>query len=260
MAQGELPVGAWRIIVLATILLVWQLASIAAAGLFLPSPIDVAVAFVQLVADGRIVSATASSLLVFGGGFVLAALAAIPLGVLMGGAPRVGEVLEVYVNGLNAAPRVAFIPLIIVWFGFGIEAKIVIVWLSAVLPMVINTYAGVLNTDPDLLEAARSFGARPSQLLRTVVLPSALPSIITGLRVGASLGIIGTVVGELYTALSGLGYLLALFGNTFQIARYFVPVLVLIAMGVLISEGLKRLESRLSPWRTSRSSSSVFGI
>jgi ABC-type proline/glycine betaine transport system permease subunit len=108
----------------------------------------------------------------------------------------------------------------------GLQAKIVIVWLTAVFPIIINTYAGVLNADRDLIEAARSFGATRGQVFRRIMLPCALPYIIAGLRIGASLAIIGTVVAELYTALSGLGELLAEYGNTFQTAKYFVPVIV----------------------------------
>ena len=98
--------------------------------------------------------------MVFAAGYALAIVTGVALGVLMGGMPRLGETLEIYVNALNSTPRVAFIPFIILWFGLGPTAKIVVVWFQAVMPIVINTYAGVQNTDPDLLEAARSFGAQ----------------------------------------------------------------------------------------------------
>jgi ABC-type nitrate/sulfonate/bicarbonate transport system permease component len=245
----RLSVPVWRLVALLLFLLVWQLISIPAGKLLLPSPFEVAQAFVTLLQGGQLITATWSSLLVFSAGFALAIITAIPLGVLMGGIPRLGQTLEIYVNGLNATPRVAFIPLIIVWLGLDFPAKVAIVWFTAVLPIVINTYAGVLNADAELIEAARSFGARRSQIFREIMLPSALPYILAGLRIGASLAIIGTVVAELYTALSGLGFLLAKFGSSFQTARYFVPVIVLIAIGVLISESLKALEHRIAPWR-----------
>ena len=246
-----LGVNAWRLITLAAFLVVWQLASIPLGRLVLPSPLAVAEASIGLVASGQLVAATASSLVVFGSGYALAIVTAIPIGILMGGYRRVGETLEVYVNGLNSTPRVAFIPLIIVWFGLDVWAKIVIVWFTAVFPIMINTYAGVLHSDVELIEAARSFGARRSQIFRHIMLPSAVPYIVAGLRIGASLAIIGTVVAELYTALSGLGFLLAQFGNTFQTAKYFVPVIVLVALGVTISQALKVLERRVAGWRTS---------
>lgn len=247
---SRISIPIWRLIVLVGFLVVWHLISIPAGRLLLPSPVDVLPAFWELTVSGRIFGALASSLLVFGAGYALAILTAIPIGVLMGGIRPLGETLEVYVSGLNSTPRVAFVPLLILWFGLGLQAKIVIVWLTAVFPIIINTYAGVLNADRDLIEAARSFGATRGQVFRQVMLPCALPYIIAGLRIGASLAIIGTVVAELYTALSGLGQLLAEYGNTFQTAKYFVPVIVLLVIGVLISESLKALEHRLARWRT----------
>lgn len=251
-ARRRLPrisIAGWRLLLLAGFLIAWHLASTVAGKLLLPSPLEVLPAFRDLLLSGQLITAFGSSLVVFGGGYLLAAGTGIPLGVLMGGMRTLGETLEIYVNGLNSTPRVAFIPLLILWFGLGIEAKIIIVWLTAVFPIVINTYAGVLNADGGLIEASRSFGASQGQIFRKIMLPSALPSIIAGLRIGASLAIIGTVVAELYTALSGLGYMLAVFGNTFQTAKYFVPVLVLIALGVGISQSLKLIEHRLARWK-----------
>ena len=244
-------VNSWRLIALLAFLAAWHVASIPAGKLLLPSPLDVLPAFVELLRSGQLMAALGSSLVVFGGGYALAILTAIPIGVLMGAIRPFGETLDIYVNGLNSTPRVAFIPLIILWFGLETQAKIVIVWFTAVFPIIINTYAGVLNSDPELIEAARSFGARPGQIYRQIMLPCAVPYIIAGLRIGASLAIIGTVVAELYTALSGLGHLLAEFGNTFQTAKYFVPVAVLVALGTLISQSLKTLERRLARWKTS---------
>ncbi len=245
----RLPVAVWRLILLAGLLALWQVLALLLGKLLLPLPLSVFEAAGTLLGSGLLLTATAQSVVVFGVGYLLAVVVAIPLGVLMGGYRRFGETLEIYVNAMNSTPRVAFVPLVIVWFGLDFTAKIVMVFIFAVFPMIINTYAGVLHTSPELIEAARSFGARPRQVFRYVMLPSAIPYIIAGLRIGASLAIIGTVVAELYTALSGLGYLLAQFGNTFQTAKYFVPVLVLIGIGVLVSEGLKFLERRVAGWR-----------
>jgi ABC-type nitrate/sulfonate/bicarbonate transport system permease component len=242
----------WRVIALAIFLVLWHLASIPAGKLLLPSPVDVVPAFIDMLRSGQLLSATASSLTVFAAGYALAIVTGVALGVLMGGVPRLGETLEIYVNALNATPRVAFIPLIILWFGLGTNAKIVVIWLQAVMPILINTYAGVQNTDPDLLEAARSFGARRGQLFRYIMLPAALPYIVTGLRLGGANAMVGTVIAELYTALSGLGYLIAQFGGTFQTAKYFSPVLVLAAIGMLISQSLKIVERRLARWKSTQ--------
>jgi ABC-type nitrate/sulfonate/bicarbonate transport system permease component len=246
----RLSIVQWRLIALVAFLLVWHLASIPAGRLLLPSPLDVLPALVDQIRSGQLVAATLSSLLVFVAGYALAIVTGVALGVVMGGMPRLGQTLEIYVNALNSTPRVAFIPLIILWFGLGLNAKIVVVWFQAVMPILINTYAGVQNTDPDLLEAARSFGARRGQLFRFIMLPAALPYIVTGLRLGSANALVGTVIAELYTALSGLGYLIAQFGGTFQTAKYFGPVLVLAGIGMLLSQILKVLERRLARWRT----------
>jgi NitT/TauT family transport system permease protein len=247
---NRIGVIGWRFIALAAFLVIWHLISIPAGKLLLPSPLAVFPAFLDLLRSGQLASSTASSLAVFSGGYLLAVIIGVPAGVLMGGFRRLGETLDIYVNGINSTPRVAFIPLIVLWFGLDIEAKIIIVWVTAVFPIIINTYAGVLNTDKDLIEAAKSFGASQGQIFRHIMLPSAIPYIVAGLRIGASLAIIGTVVAELYTALSGLGHLLDQFGNSFQTAKYFVPLLVLIGIGVAISQSLKALEHRLARWKT----------
>jgi NitT/TauT family transport system permease protein len=249
---GRIGIVGWRVIALLIFLGVWHLASIPAGKLLLPSPLDVVPAFIDEVRSGQLLTATLSSLQVFVLGYALAIVTGVALGVLMGGMPRLGEVLEIYVNALNATPRVAFIPFIILWFGLGTPAKIVVVWFQAVMPILINTYAGVQNTDPDLLEAARSFGARRGQMFRFIMIPAALPYIVTGLRLGGANAMVGTVIAELYTALSGLGYLIAQFGGTFQTAKYFGPVLVLAAMGMVISQSLKILERRLARWKSTQ--------
>jgi len=173
----------------------------------------------------------------------------IPIGMLMGGIRDLGRTLDIYVNALMATPRVAFIPLIILFLGLGPEAKIAVVFLGAVIPILIGTYSGILNSDAELIEMARSMGATRSQIYWRIMLPGALSFVVMGLRIGATIGLINTVVAELYTAASGLGGLLALYGNTFQMARYFVVVLALALIGGLVSQGLRMLENWASRWR-----------
>jgi NitT/TauT family transport system permease protein len=202
-----------------------------------------------MIRSGALQRALADSLLVFGAGYVLAAAVAIPLGILMGGFRTLGATLEPYVNALTATPRVAFIPLIIVLLGLDAEAKTAIVFLGAVMPILINTYAGVAVSDPELVEMARSAGASRSEIFRKIMLPGAVPFVLSGLRLGAAIGLINTVVAEVYTAVTGLGGLLATYGNTFQMAPYFVVVITLGLIGVLVTSSIGKLERRLSRWR-----------
>lgn len=226
----------------------WMAAQNMSRGMF-PSPLATADAAWRLWSDGRLQAALADSLKVYASGCAAAALVGIPLGVLMGGLRLFGRTIDVFVYALAATPRVAFIPLIIVILGLGFEAKSFIVFLGAVMPVILNTYAGVLNADEELVEMARSTGAGPARIYRHIILSGALPFLVIGLRLGATIGLINTVVAELYTAVRGLGGLLALYGNTFRMAEYFVIVLVLALIGVIVTEGLRLLELRLSRWR-----------
>ncbi|MDA0989258.1 MAG: ABC transporter permease [Verrucomicrobia bacterium] len=239
----------YRLGFLALLLVLWALAAQQVGGNLVPSPYATWLAAGRLIAEGRLGRALADSLTVYLSGYAIAVAVGVPLGVLMGGFRVLGKTLEVYVFALAATPRVAFIPLIIVLLGLGVEAKMFIVFLGALMPVLINTYAGVLEADDDLIEMARSVGASRLRVFRSIVLPGAVPFVIVGMRLGATIGLINTVVAELYTAVKGLGGLLAIYGNTFRMAEYFVVVLTLALIGVAVTEGLRHLEQRVSRWR-----------
>jgi ABC-type nitrate/sulfonate/bicarbonate transport system permease component len=242
---------AWatRIAILAALIVVWQIAAVALGPLFLPQPLAVVYATITLFGNGTIELALEQSMTVYLIAFGISLAIGIPLGLVMGGVRAVGDAVDSFINLFNSMPRIALIPLMVAWFGLGVTAKIAIVILLAFFPIVINTYNGVLNTDKDLLEAATSFGASRGQLFTRVMLRAALSNIITGIRLGASVGILGVVVAELFTAITGLGGLIVQYGNLFELNDYFVPVLVLSIIGVTISEGLKYVEKRLTPWK-----------
>ncbi len=239
----------YRLAALAVLVMLWTALAEFAGRNLIPSPIATARAAITMFSDARIYRAIGESLSVYFSGYIAAIVVGIPVGLLMGGFRVLGRTLEVYVNALTATPRVAFIPLIIVLLGLGFEAKVAIIFLGAVMPILINTYAGVLNADGELVEMARSTGARRSQVFRRILLPGALPFIVVGLRLGATIGLINTVVAELYTAVRGLGGLLAIYGNTFQMAPYFVVVFVLATIGTLVTQVLRVIEVRIERWR-----------
>lgn len=227
----------------------WAIASELIPRNIIPSPLATLAAGQRLMGEARLWAAIGDSLTVYGLGFGLATLVAVPLGVVMGGFRPVGKTLDIYVNALAATPRVAFIPLIIVLLGLGVEAKVFIVFLGAAMPILINTYAGVLASNDELVEMARSLGTSRWRIFTRITIPSAVPFIVVGLRIGATIGLINTVVAELYTAVRGLGGLLAVYGNTFRMAEYFVIVLILAAVGVVVTELLRHLQRRLERWR-----------
>ncbi|NNU79934.1 ABC transporter permease subunit [Halovulum dunhuangense] len=227
----------------------WYLAAANVGRNVIATPLETLDAARRLAESGRLLSAVGDTLRVYLTGFALAALVAIPAGVLMGTVRILGKTLDIFVFALAATPRVAFIPLIIVLLGLGLEAKVFIVFLGAIMPILINTYAGVQAVDDELIEMARSVAASRARIFWRIILPSAVPFTVAGLRIGATIGLINTVVAELYTAVSGLGGLLALFGNTFRMAEYLVIVITLALIGVVVTEILRQAERRLEGWR-----------
>jgi len=228
-----------------------QALNMTSGNLVMPSPGSVLSQSVQMWTDGTIPYALVESLTVLGLGFLLAASTGIFTGILLGGIPFLGRVLDPFVNAMNSTPGAAFIPLIIVWFGLYTEAKVVLVWNAAFFPILINTAVGIANANKDLTEMAQSFGANRRVLFWQVMVPDALPSILSGLRIGAAISTVGTVIAELTMAQSGLGGLMITAGNRFQMDRYFAVVIVMMALGTLISSALRQAERRFGRWRVS---------
>jgi ABC-type nitrate/sulfonate/bicarbonate transport system permease component len=241
----------WQIAILVFLIIGMKLLNATSGNLVMPAPEDVFRQSVVMWSDGTIPRALGETLLVLGLGFVLSAVTGVLAGVLLGGFPFLGRVLDPYVNAVNATPGAAFIPLIIVWFGLYTEAKVALVWLAAVFPVLINTTAGIANANRDLVEMAQSFGASRRALFWQVMVPDALPSILSGLRIGAAICIVGTVIAELTMAQSGLGGLMIRAGNRFQMDSYFAVVIVMMALGSLITIGLRLAERRFGTWRVS---------
>lgn len=239
----------YRLGFLLVLVVLWIVAAEQFGRNVVPSPAATFEAGRRMIAEGSLLRALGASLSVYSSGYALAVLCAIPIGVLMGGFRVLGKTLEIYVFALAATPRVAFIPLIIVILGLGADAKIFIIFLGALMPILINTYSGVMMVDEELVEMARSAGASRRRIFASIVLPSAVPFVVTGMRLGATIGLINTVVAELYTAVSGLGGLLAIYGNTFRMAEYFVVVITLAIIGVVVTEALRQVEARLARWR-----------
>ena len=242
MEREDGRIAGLRVLVLLCLVCLWWIVADGLGTPFIPSPAETASAGLRLLRNGQLLPAVGQSLVVFLLGFGLAALVGLAAGVVLGTWRVLGRALDPFAYAFAATPRVAFIPLIIVLLGVGIEAKLTVVFLGAVMPILLNTYSGVSHTDPGLLEMARSVKAGQWAVFSRIMVPGALPAIVTGLRIGATIGLISTVVAELYTAVQGLGGLLALYGNSFRMAEYFVVVLTLAAVGVVVTEALRLLE------------------
>lgn len=216
---------------------------------FSSKPSLIAIAAKAYFDGGGGLAASRVSATEFGIGFALALVAGLILGLAIGWWRWLDYLFDPLINIGYAVPRIALVPLFVVWFGIGIQSKLAIVFLSAVFPILLNTITGVKTTDAGLLRVARSFKASNAQLFRTVVLPGALPQIVTGIRLGIGLGLVGMIVGELVSSTSGLGYTIETAGNNFQMSTMFVAVGVVSFVGVTLTQLLRVLERRLDRWR-----------
>lgn len=182
-------------------------------------------------------------------GFLLSAAVGVPMGIMMGWSKRMSYIFGPFVNAFYATPRVAFLSLLIIWFGIGLMSKVALIFLSAVFPILINARDGVKTTPNNLLTAATSFGASQWRIFTTVVIPSTVPFILTGLRLGVGRALIGVFVGELYAANAGVGYMITTAGGTFQTDKVFFGVMVFSFAGLLSMSLIGRLERHFDKWR-----------
>jgi ABC-type nitrate/sulfonate/bicarbonate transport system permease component len=182
-------------------------------------------------------------------GLLLAIGVGVPLGLASGWYRRLRYAVEPLLSAFNATPQVAFLPLLVIWVGTGFATKVLIIFLLAVIPIAINGQTAVRTTDPRLVKVAASFGARDWILFRSIILPSALPFLLAGLRLAIGRGMIGIVVGEIYGSSTGVGAMINQAGSRFQTDRVFVGVLTIVAAGTLLVNLVQRVERRLEVWR-----------
>lgn len=237
----------------ALLIAVWEVAGRGGNPLLTSHPSAVLRELAAQVSSGVLPRAMLESLQPLLVGYGLAVLIGIPAGLLLGRFWAIEAGFGFYFIGLDATPLVAFLPVFILWFGLHVKVKIVIVLLFSVTPIVINTWIGVRGVPKSLVEVGHSFVASEPFIMRHIVLPYALPSIIAGLRLGVGRAIIAMAVAELFTALSGLGGLLLKRSEDYDTAGMFVPAFVFMAMGICASYALAWMEQRLAPWHKATS-------
>jgi NitT/TauT family transport system permease protein len=231
------------------VLLAWEIGGRQINPLFMSYPSAIASAGATLVMDGELFVALESSLLTLLIGFVTASTIGISLGLLIGRYRVVDAATDWLVNALYATPLIAVIPLVILWFGLGDGAKLFIVTILAVFPVLINTASGVRNVPRSLIDVGAAFAANERQIFLKIILPAVLPYIMTGLRLGIGRAIIGMIAAEFYTAITGLGALIVKYANRYDTASMFVPILILMFLGVTLTALVRRVEEMLAPWR-----------
>lgn len=189
------------------------------------------------------------SLQEFSIGFCLALVVGVGGGLLLGYYRPLRLLFDPLVMGLNATPRLALLPVIVVWLGIGLWAKSAIVFLGAVVPIMVNTIAGLQNVDPLLVRVARSFGARQGTIFLRVLLPASLPSVLAGVRLGLGRAVISVIVAEMFSSLAGVGYLLAQAGAGVKTDALFFLVILTAIFGYLAIALVQHLEARVASWR-----------
>jgi NitT/TauT family transport system permease protein len=211
-------------------------------------PSEVARTFVAMSASGELGSNLWVSLQEFLQGF----LPAIALGIVAGTAfalvPRLHYLCEPLIVALNTSPIIAFVPIVVVWFGVGTQSKAIMVFLAAVIPILINTITGITQVHESWVRACRAFGASRAQVIAKAILPGALPPVMVGVRLAVGRAIVGLIAAEMYVSVRGIGRLIQVYSSGERAAEIFVLVAVVATFGFVLVTLLRRLEGLIAPW------------
>ena len=237
-----------RVISLVAVLGGWEYFGRQTNPVLFTYPTAVAAAAAKMISSGELWQYLSQSLVVLAAGFTVAAIFGIALGLVMARLWVIDIALDTYITALYSIPSVALVPVLVLWIGFETSAKIAVVFLFTFFPIVINTYQGVKNVDAHLIEVGRAFRCSERQLWGHIVLPAAVPFIVAGLRLAIGRGLIGMVLADLYTAITGIGYLIARYASIYRTDAMFVPIVTLGILGISLTGLLRFVERRLAPW------------
>jgi NitT/TauT family transport system permease protein len=260
------PASAWRRAValineprvlgwvaVAAVLVGWELAVLAAElnPIYLPRPTRIMLALVEMFRTGELAIDLLATLGRIFGGFAIALVIGVLLGIWMATSERVYAITDNFIAALYPLPKVTLIPLLIIWLGTGGPFMLAISCLGAIFPIVINTVLGIRQADPGLVLAARDLNATRRQIIAKVLLPSAIPSIFAGVRLGLGVSIILVVAAEMVVGKLGLGARLYLAGQVLETEQVFAVLIVLATLGILITKAQDAIDIRLGHWRVS---------
>ena len=236
------------------LLLVWEILPrlvpmSAGTKLFFTTPSQVAGTLWGLFATGAIWTPLGVSAAGFALGLGMAIVVGLPLGVLIGRSRTLNAMFDPFITAFNATPRLVFLPLFMLWFGLGLWSKVLIVFIGALFPILINTYEGVRNADKVLINVVRSFGAKEWDVARLVVVPNSMPYIVAGLRLAVGRAVLGVVVAEFFGSESGLGVMMVQAAGRYQVDVVFSGLIVFAALSLVMTGFVQVLERRLSRWR-----------
>lgn len=245
--------GVWliRLASLAIFLLAWEFLVTGLNRALIVPPSEIAAQLYELsVVDPILWGAIWTTARAFFIGYGVAVVVGIMIGLAMGRFQRFDYVADPWVFFLYALPSVALIPVLVIWFGIDDMLRYVLVFLASVFAVIINTAAGVKNVDEELVDTAKAYCANERQIMRTVVLPGSVPFIFAGLRVGLSQGLVGVIGAEYLAVITGLGGMVITSANSFQTARMFVPIVVIVVIALTLTETMRRLQRRFSRWES----------
>jgi ABC-type nitrate/sulfonate/bicarbonate transport system permease component len=234
----------------AVFFVIWEYYGRRMDPIFMAPPSAIFEAAVTLIQSGVLEKAMVQTLWPFAVGMALTVVVGTLLGIVMAQWRTLEYVLDPFINALYAIPRIALVPLIILWAGLEFAGKVTILVSVAIFPITVNTYAGIRDVRGSMLEIGRAYGATEWQIFWKIVLPAAVPFIMAGVRLAVGLAIIGIIVAEFFTAISGLGGMIVEYANVFATAKLFVPIIVSALIGVILTELVMWLERRMSRWRT----------
>lgn len=245
------PLPRWMITVasVAMVLIVWEIFGRRINPVFGSYPSAIAEAFWELAVTGQLWSALYDSLRPFVIGYALAIVVGVPLGLFIGGFRAAEAALGLYITAGYAMPLVALVPLLILWLGLGFAVMVAVIFLMSLFPICINTWLGVTAVPKTLIEVGKSFVAPDTVILRRIILPATLPYIMAGIRLAVGRAVVGMVIAEFFTTISGLGAVIINSANNFDTATMFVPIIILMLMAIGLNWLIGFVERWVAPWQ-----------
>jgi len=245
----KLPNAAISLISVVIVVGLWEIFGRGVNPIFASYPSAIFDSAVKMTESGELIQAFFQSMQGLIVGYILSALIGIPLGLLLGRYRWAEHGLGIYVTAGYAAPLVALVPLFMLWFGLGFTVKVAIIFSLAVFPIIINTWSGVKAVPRTLIEVGTAFVASDAAIMWKIIVPATLPYIMTGLRLAVGRAIIAMVIAEFFTAISGLGGIILKAGDNFDTARMFVPVILLMVLGIGGTSLVHWVEGKVAPWQ-----------
>jgi NitT/TauT family transport system permease protein len=238
-----------NVLSIVTLAVLWEVAGRMMDTTLIPPLSRIASAWLRLLMNGKLLENLTMSLWTLAAGFLLAVALGVIIGVLMGRFSQVEHFLDLYINALMSAPMTAFVPLLIMWFGLGVESRIAVVFLFAFFVIVINTMTGVKEVDRIFVEMARSFGAKELEIFFKVVLPAAMPAIMAGVSIGMGRAVKGMVTAEMLLTLTGIGGMIMQYGSAFATDALFAVILTILMVAMIAMKVVKIVDRRLTGWK-----------